>query len=227
MIKKFKNVREKQIFIVRTVVVIAVFFVLAFIADRKISPAIEQTARYNAMIHATEAINSAVYNELAHTEYTYASFVNLSQDETGTVTALETDVVGINRLKSKIFNRLIEDFDALSVEEFKIPAGSLMKSNFLSGRGPDLTFRVLYTGNIEIAFSNHFESAGINQTRHQIIMNISMDVTAVLAGRTITVTVPSSFYLANTVIVGQVPDSFTEVNGDQQKLIPQINDYKS
>lgn len=199
-------------------------FVISIIIDTSVKPIINKVSTHQAKVMATEVINNAVYNELVHTEYTYASFVNLSQDKDGNITSLETDVTGINRLKTKITKRLLDDFEELSKKEMSIPAGSLLGPYFLSGKGPSIPYKVVYSGDIDISFSNKFESVGINQTRHQIILTVNMDISAILPGHTTVISVPSNYYIANTVIVGQVPDSFAEVITDD-KTASLLNDY--
>lgn len=212
--KKFQNQREKREYIIKMSVIMAFLFVVAIILDNSVQPTIDKVSSHQAKVLVTETVNNAVYSELVQTEYTYANFVSLSQDKEGNITSLETDVTGINRLKARITERLIRDFDVLSSQELSISSGSLLGPYFLSGKGPNLPYKIVYAGDLDVSFSNKFESVGINQTRHQIILTITMNVSAILPGHTTVVTVPSSYYIANTVIVGKVPDSLTELSLD-------------
>ena len=222
--KKFKNQKEKQQFVIKTAVLLVILFVTSIIVDTTVKPTIDKVSSHQAKVLVTEIVNKAVYSELVQTEYTYANFVNLAQDKDGNVTSLETDVTGINRLKARITKRLLDEFELLSEKELSIPSGSLLGPYFLMGKGPDVPYRILYSGDIDVSFSNKFENAGINQTRHQIILTITLNVSSILPGHTSTVTVPSGYYVANTVIVGKVPESFTEVVTEEE--IPSIiNDY--
>lgn len=224
---RYKNKKEKQVFLAKFCFISVLIFSLIFLFDNKIKPTIREVGAYQAKVYATKVINTAVYNELVHTEYTYANFVNLSMDKQGNITALETDVMSINRIKTRIMNQLIQDFDALSKEKFSIPLGSLTGSTILSGKGFNIPFKLIYTGNMDISFEDHFENIGINQTKHQIILKINIEMSAVLPGNTFTISVPSNYYLADTIIVGSVPDSYTNIYGDQQDMIGRINDYSN
>lgn len=215
LFRKFGSQREKREYIIKAAIIFVVLFVISIVIDFGVKPVMNEVSVHQAKAMATEVVNNAVYSELVGTEYTYANFVNLSQDKDGNVTSLETDVTSINRLKTKLTKRLVEDFEILSSQELKIPAGTLLGPYFLSGKGPGIPYKVVYAGDLDISFSNRFESAGINQTRHQIILTITFDVSSILPGNTTTVSIPTSYYIANTVIVGQVPESFTDLSFDE------------
>jgi hypothetical protein len=94
-----------------------------------------------------------------------------------------------------------------------VPLGSLILPEFLSGKGPDIPVKILAIRNSEASFNSNFTQAGINQTLHQIIMELSVDVTVLVLGETNSFTVISHVVVAETIIVGQVPDTFLQTGG--------------
>ena len=63
------------------------------------------------------------------------------------------------------------------------------------------------------SFSSTFTQAGINQTLHQINMQVSVDVAVLVLGETNYFTISSQVVIAETVIVGQVPETLFQTGG--------------
>ncbi|MEG0115113.1 MAG: sporulation protein YunB, partial [Hydrogenoanaerobacterium sp.] len=94
-----------------------------------------------------------------------------------------------------------------------------------SGRGPMITFHVLHVGTVKSDIQNSFDSAGINQTRHRLILKTAISITALVPGYSSETKVSTNLCLAETIIVGVVPGAFTTVTGDERNNISKINDY--
>ena len=84
---------------------------------------------------------------------------------------------------------------------------------FLSGRGPDIPVEIMSIRNSDASFRSAFTEAGINQTLHQLIMQVSVDVTILVLGKAESFTINSQVVIAETVIVGDVPDTFFQTGG--------------
>ena len=97
--------------------------------------------------------------------------------------------------------------------ELGIPIGSFVLPELLSGRGPGIPVRILTIRNSDASFQSYFSAAGINQTIHQLIMSVSVDVSILVLGETQDVVVTSEVVVAETIIVGQVPDTLLQTGG--------------
>ena len=64
-------------------------------------------------------------------------------------------------------------------------------------------------GSSSARFENQFESAGINQTKHRIVLRIDVYVSVLLPGYSAVTQVSNEITVAETVIVGEVPDTYT------------------
>ena len=120
----------------------------------------------------------------------------------------------VNRLKTDILGIINEEILALDTSDIGIPLGSLILPELLSGKGPVIPVRILSIRNSDATFSSDFSQAGINQTIHQVIMEVSVDVAILVLGETDSFTVTSQVVVAQTVIVGEVPDTFLHTGGD-------------
>ena len=90
----------------------------------------------------------------------------------------------------------------------KIPSGTLTGLTLLSGRGPAVEIRIVPAGYVRTAVENGFEAAGINQTRHSISVRITAELLAVLPGISEPVTAQTSCVLAETVMIGEIPEVY-------------------
>ena len=199
--------------------------IFAFIiTDYKIRPIIKTMSAYRAKVFSAKIINDAVYNELQNQNVNYGKIVKLTYGENGNVTSLQTDIIALNKLKTEVINSVVESIANMKDQEIRIPIGSLTGVQFLSGRGKRILFKIIPAGYVEATFKNKFDSAGINQTRHQIILNLKMTVTAIIPGYSTTTQIETDICMAETVIVGLVPEAFTEVL-DSQDVTGKIFDY--
>ena len=212
---------KKLIFILFYVILFTFIIVLI---DFKIRPIIKTMSAYQAKVYSNKIINDAIYEELAEEKIIYSNIVNISFDENGQVSSLQTDIISLNRLRSRIVNSVIKSLHEIDHQEIRIPIGTLTGVQLLSGRGKKILFKIIPTGYIETSLSNKFDTAGINQTRHQIMLNLKLTVTAIIPGFSTTTDISSNICLAETVIVGTVPDAFTEVLDDQD-VTGKIFDY--
>jgi sporulation protein YunB len=139
--------------------------------------------------------------------------VYFEKDLDGQITALKTNMSEVNRLKTSVLNRINSDVLSMDTSQLGVPLGSLIFPEFLSGKGPDIPVKILTIRNSEASFDSNFTQAGINQTLHQIIMELSVDVTVLVLGETNSFTVVSHVVVAETIIVGHVPDTFLQFGG--------------
>ena len=100
----------------------------------------------------------------------------------------------------------------------EIPLGAALGVSFLSGFGPRLEVQILPVGAVHTSFDTEFETAGINQTRHKIFLNLRATVSLIVPTGSQLVEVTSTVPIAESIIVGEVPESFVDVNNEEDML---------
>jgi sporulation protein YunB len=188
--------------------------VLALLALRaKIDPLTAQLAQAQVSNLASHTINQAVAQALKQDDIQYGDLINLERDTSGNITALTTNMLGMNRLKTGLLSLLDgEEYD-ITGELLNIPLGNLSGIQLLSGRGPSIPVKVLAVSSTDAWFTGEFTEAGINQTLHRIMLTVTLDVLLLLPTGTVSQTVSTEVCVAETVLLGQVPDSYTYFNG--------------
>lgn len=161
----------------------------------------------------SDLINDAVARQIASGQIAYENVVFFEKDINGRITALKTNVAQVNMLKTETLQYVNETL--LDTDEFAIgvPIGSMVFPEFLSGKGPQIPVQIVSIRNSDATFHSNFLEAGINQTLHQLKMTVMVDVTVLILGQTVDFTVTSDVVAAETVIVGEVPNTFLQAGG--------------
>ena len=161
----------------------------------------------------SDLINDAIAQQIASGKVEYDRIVYFEKDLEGKITALKTNIGEVNRLKTDTLNIINEQILSTEHSQMGIPLGSLFLPELLSGKGPEVPVKILSIRNSDATFDSSFTHAGINQTMHQLRMCVIVDVSVLVLGQTITFTVSSDMVIAETVIVGTVPDTFLQTGG--------------
>ncbi len=181
------------------------------------------TARVSNMVNriVSAAVNEAVENG----QIDYGNFVIFDKDDTGHITALRSNVAEVNRMQGQIADEILHRLSEISTSELEIPLGTLTGSALLAGRGPSLFVRMQAVGSASATFRNQFTSAGINQTRHQIFLDVDVYMSILLPGMKTSLKVSNEIAVAETVIVGGVPDTYTYFSTQPDETAQYAEDY--
>ena len=177
---------------------------------------IGQLAETQVKNTTSDLTNDAIAKQIADGIIQYDRIVFFEKDLEGRITALKTNMSEVNRLKTDILNIINDEILALDTSDIGIPMGSLFLPELLSGKGPVIPVHILSIRNSDAVFSSNFVQAGINQTLHQLIMVVSVDVAILVLGQTGSFTVTSEVVVAETVIVGDVPNTFLQTGGNYE-----------
>ncbi|MCL2031652.1 MAG: sporulation protein YunB [Oscillospiraceae bacterium] len=190
---------------------LAAFWIAFAAVSAHIRPIAAQMASARVGQLVTRAIHDAILRRLHEDGYTYESLIRFEKGENGQITALKTDMLAVNRLQGDIVRDVLEAIRNAGTPELGIPLGNVTGVELLSGRGPRIPVRIVPVGTAGAELTNVFSEAGINQTRHQIVMTIRADVGVLMPGRSEVTEVTVQISVAETVIVGTVPDSYASI----------------
>ncbi len=189
----------------------AVLTALTLYASAQLRPALREIALYTVDDAVTKTMNDAVADSIGAGSLDYDELVHLEKDESGNITALITNVARINSLQTRLTDDYMLHSSDVMRTDISIPLGSVFGGVLLSGRGPGIPVRVLSVTNSTARFENAFTAAGINQTRHQIVLYMTVDIELLIPGERLKTQVETSVVIAETVIVGQVPDAYAQI----------------
>lgn len=161
----------------------------------------------------TTLINNTIASYMSEGDYGYDYFVTTQTDASGRITAITSNMTRINELASQILNDIVEG-SGEEVLTVSLPLGNLMGSTLLLGRGPEIPVRIIMLTSSRAEFTNEIISAGINQTKHQILLDVRVDIDVLIPWETLSTQVVSEVLIAETVIVGSVPDTYLSLELD-------------
>lgn len=161
----------------------------------------------------SDLINDAIDRQIEDGTIQYDRMVYFEKDLDGRITALKTNMSEVNRLKTNLLNIINDEILAMDSDHMGIPLGSLLIPEVFAGMGPTIPVQILTIRNSEASFFSEFSEAGINQTLQQLNMQVSVDVAVLVLGKIDTFTISSQVVVAETVIIGQVPDMFLQTGG--------------
>lgn len=200
--------------IFRIIIVIVLLLASGLILFRvKYRKSITQLAETLIRNSTSDLINDAIDKQIELGNIQYDRMVFFEKDLNGKITALKTNMTEINRLKTDILSIINDEILALDTSDLGIPVGSLVLPEVMSGKGFQIPVLIHSIRNSDASFSSSFTEAGINQSLHQLTMEVLVDVTVLVMGETVNLTVSSHVVVAETVIVGQVPNTFLQSGG--------------
>ena len=198
---------------------------LTLTATARMRPLLESLATTRVSNTVNRIIFEAVNEAIQNGDISYERLISLEKDSEGKITAVHSNMAAFNRLQAQILDIILARIDQVSARELSIPIGTLTGSALLAGRGPRIRVRMESVGSSTARFNNQFESAGINQTKHQIILEVEVSVAILLPGFTTATKVSTAVTVAETVIVGAVPDTYTYFSTTPDTYEEDLKDY--
>lgn len=187
---------------------------LFFLLRSRYREVLSELARTQVMNSTSDLTNDAIARQIAEGVIQYDRIVYFEKDLEGRITALKTNIGEVNRLKTDILNIINEEILSLDTTDIGIPLGSIFLPELFSGKGPVIPVHILAIRNSDAAFTSHFSEAGINQTLHQLVMVVNVDVTVLVLGQTDSFSLNSEVVVAETVIIGEVPNTLFQTGGN-------------
>lgn len=196
--------------------------VLAFIyIDFRIQASLLEIAKSKAQIRGVEMINQIVNNRVV-SKIKYEDIVIVHKDDNGHIVLIQPNTIMLNKMMSDTVVEITSSLNELQEESIPVPLGQLTGSKMLAAAGPKLNVRIIPAGQINVEVLNKFEQAGINQTRHLIYFQIDHTLRIAVPFMAEEIKVRSTIPLAETIIVGDVPQTYVDFKGEREILYPFI-----
>lgn len=195
------------------------------IVSSQLRPLLENLAVTRASNAVNRIVMEAVDEAIQNGSISYEQLISFEKDGNGAIAAVHSNMAACNRLQAEILDIILERISQVSARELSIPIGTLSGFSILAGRGPRITVRMESLGSSSARFKNEFYSAGINQTNHRIILYIDVSISILLPGFTTATKVSNAVTVAETVIVGNVPETYTYFGTDPNTYQEDMKDY--
>lgn len=190
--------------------VLILALVLVRFFSNHLRPVVETVAVSQATNFISVTVTEVVEQCMQEQGLGYDDLMEIHQAQEGGITTVTGQTAAINQLKSQIVYTLVDRLENLDAGQLGVPLGNLTGWMLFSGLGPKLRISIDSVGDVVAEVRNQFDSAGINQTHHQVLMDLSVTVHLFIPGEITSVTVDTTVCLAETILIGTVPNSYLQ-----------------
>ena len=202
------------LFILVIIVVFVVFNIILVFFDRKVMPAVIKIAEIMANSQTLDIINEESI-KILNNDFNYDEMVKIQKDNEGNIILIQADTAKLNLIAAELSTNCNNAFRDMDKSTIKVPLGWMSDRSIFYNLGPSMKVSIEPVGNISTSYESKFESAGINQTRHKIYLNISAKVRLKLPMNNDDIDVTTQIPVSDTIIVGKIPNTtigFGETN---------------
>lgn len=205
--RKKKRKLQLSIFIVCVIIPVVLFQIMT----KAIEPTLIAICEYEAKNIAIRVSNNAIQKIMNGIEY--SDLIKLEKDDAGKILALKANVIEMSKMSTQISMEMQDIYNKMESDYIKIPLGNFSGNALLSGLGPNVTVKIIPYGTVTTDFKSEFISTGINQVRHRIYLEITTQVSIIAPLLTRHIPVVNTINVAETVLVGDVPSTFYNLQG--------------
>lgn len=206
---------DKGQFLLSILLGISLAFLLIRCFDLSLRPqmvALAETSLQNQITHISDLAMATAMEEQA---LNYSDIVVLQTGQDGSVSMLTTDTIRLNALRTAILEEVVSQLEGIDSHSLGIPFGALTGVDLFSAWGPKLPIQVISVASADGTYRNDFTSAGINQTLHRVLLDITVAARILLPGGIVETQIATPVCVAETVIIGQVPQTFLQIPSTQ------------
>lgn len=200
--------------LILTILLITILFLLF---EQNLSQTLLDMAYATAHSIALETVNRAA-QQVVGDGIAYDQLMDVQTDSGGRVAMLRANTMRMNQIATQTAIMAQEELNSIENQMVDVPLGAALGIRFLGGFGPRLSVQIVPIGAVSTHFETEFETAGINQTRHKIFLTLETSVSLIVPADSRMVQVTSTVPIAESIIVGQVPDSFVDVSDEEDML---------
>lgn len=205
--------RPKCLHAAQSTLLLAAGLAVCFIGllEFRLRPVVEQLATRQVNNYVTARLNAA----LSGIETGSGEFVDIQRGEDGAITAVAGDMERVNQVRGQVVQVALDTIAAIDVHTLGVPLGSLFDFDLLWAKGPVVEVHSLVAGTVTTHVRSEFQSAGINQTLHRVLLDVEVPLTVLLPGSRGATVAQVTVCVAETVIVGRVPQTYLNMAGGE------------
>ena len=215
--RKFSRLARRRRFRRRTLTIVLISVVGFWLADKNFRPLVFALAEARSASMASQALAGALQDALGD-GIGYEDLMHVRMDERGQVALLSANTMQMNRLAERAGAAALYRLENMSSERVSVPLGAALGVALFAGTGPGIPISIVPIGSVSTDFATEFEACGINQTRHKVYLRVTASIRIVIPTGAKTTQVSANMLVAESIIVGGVPESFVGYNLGEEEL---------
>ncbi|MGR6835628.1 sporulation protein YunB [Syntrophomonas erecta] len=208
--------------IIMSILIVGISFIYI---DFRLKASVIDIAKSKAQVSGTEAINHIISDSIV-SKVCYQDIVYIHKDNKGKIVLIQPNTIMLNKIMAETVREAAVYLEGMEGKTIEVPVGELTGSKLLAGYGPRLRAKIITAGQVHVKVLNKFEAAGINQTRHLIYFQVDNVLTIAVPFVDEKVYISTTIPLAETIIIGDVPDTYVNFTGERETLYPYISNNK-
>lgn len=216
-IKKYSRRVKRRRFFRRALLLLLLLLALFLLIDRNFRPLVFSLAEARSAAMASQVLSGALA-EAIEDGVTYEDLMNVKMDQSGQVALLSANTMAMNRLATRAGDAALRRLNNMSSERVTVPLGAVLGTTLFSGSGPGVPVSIVPIGSIFTDFATEFEACGINQTRHKVYLQVTANIRIVIPTGAKTTQVSANMLVAESIIVGRVPEGFVGYDLTEEEL---------
>jgi sporulation protein YunB len=197
--------------LIKVIVPILALLMLFIVVEKNLRDTIFTVAGAKATQAATEAINQAIAEKVVGS-VDYRELIHIVQDNNGRIVLMQANTLKLNKIASDTTLAVQQKLRELGNEKFNIPLGQALGSKLLASYGPLIKVVIVPIGTVQVKVSDDFDEAGINQTKHRLLLNVETKVRVVVPLTSTEATVKNQVPITETVLIGEIPQTYIKLN---------------
>ena len=218
--RKPKKKRKVKLFVVLSSFVLLIIAILLYL-NYIVNPLIIDLTQSKVRSMTQKSVGIAVYEALKN-EVAYDKLIEITRNDAGDIVLISSNAVEINIMTRELLDLAQKNLDSMGEDGVSVALGSFTGLPVFANSGPEIKLKLTPIGSISAEFRSEFVSAGINQTNHRIFLEIKSNVNVVLPTATQQVTTITELMIAESIIVGKIPDTYLNSSqlSEMLNLIP-------
>lgn len=165
----------------------------------------EETMRARTATAVNEAVSETLSGDVRYDE-----LITVERNGEGDIRAISANSYEINRIARDTAYLSQKKLQAMAEDGIEIPLGAFTGIEAVAGFGPAVRIQLIPVAVVTCHFTSDFTSAGINQTRHAVYLEVTAEISVVLPGRKTNFSTSSEVLIAESILVGDVPQIYLQ-----------------
>ncbi|WP_242840704.1 sporulation protein YunB [Clostridium hydrogeniformans] len=212
--KRVRVSKGKMIFFTIVIITVIIFNVTIYLFDKKVMPRVMIIGDAEMRAKSIFILNDNI-NRIFKEKFNYEDIIKVEKDSEGNISMIRADTLKMNTLATEVALNSQKDLREIGAVGIKIPLGYVLNNNVIANIGPDISIKMQPVGDIETTYTSEFESAGINQTRHKIYLNVKTKVKVNVPLKTNDLEIAHEIPICETIIVGKIPNTNFQMDKSQ------------
>ncbi len=206
--KRFYYKKDRNTITFRIICIFLVLTIISVLIDLQLRPIIKTVGGSALKNTLSNVLDGSVNDMVDELGVRYGDMVEIERNKDGVIQAITLNSSYINGYKADLSDGCSDRLAKFDETVVPVPVGSLIGGSFFNGRGFCFNIKATIYGFAVTDVESKFESAGINQTRHTIYLNVQASAHAYMGLCHLNESVDETVILVETIIVGEVPETY-------------------